>query len=485
MPSLIRSGTVCRALLIAGVATTLLSACARRGEAKTLYVDGASGNDATSYAENGPSAPWKTIGRAAWGSPNRERPDAGQAAQAGDIVRIGAGQYSTVGNQTGGGGGRFDVAYNPVNHGAAGRPIRFEATGRVVLVYSAGAGPMIGSNQRDHIEWSGFTISESTAPTRPDTGPVTFFNVTGGSIEHSTLTGNPNFMARNGDNYNGVRLEDARGVRIAHNRIADYGGQTNDRNHAGIETYRAFPLLIEHNEIVNCGSGIYLKAVRPDGSGIDSVVVRFNVLRESRWGINVLQQPMTEQKPLLVYQNVFLNQREAGFWINMFDHGVQDAKWVRFFNNTLINNVSAIASFDAGVWPANSHFLFWNNIVSGGEHAVREDTTDVVLNNTKDRNDFDRNVYFATNDFGDLGGVSRGFNWWRGLKQDANSITADPGFRGPTDYRLKPDSRARTLGRALYGIGGPDGTVIPAGAYITGDETIGPGPATPTPNRQP
>ncbi len=466
--------TAAQILLIATMSCVLVSACARRGDAKTLYVDGGAGNDATSYTDNGPARPWRTIGRAAWGSSDRARPDAGQAAQAGDTVRIAAGRYATGGNQTGGGGGRFDVAYNPVNEGTAGRPIRFESSGPVELVYSSGAGPMIGSNERDYIEWSGFTISEGTAPTRPDTGPVTFFNVTGGSIEHSTLTGNPNMTARNGDNYNGVRLEDARGVRIAHNRIADYGGQTNDRNHAGIETYRAFPLLIENNEIVNCGSGIYLKAVKPDGSGIDTVTVRFNVFRGSRWGINVLQQPMTEAKPLLVYQNIFVGQREAGFWINMFDHRVQDARWVRFFNNTLIDNVAAMASFDAGVWPADSRFLFWNNIVSGGGHAVRQDTTDVALNNTKDRNDFDRNVYHGVKSFGDLGGASRGFGEWRRLKQDANSITADPGFRGPTDYRLKPDSPARAVGRALHGVGGPDGTTVPAGAYITGSETIGP-----------
>jgi hypothetical protein len=39
--------------------------------------------------------------------------------------------------------------------------------------------------------------------------------------------------------------------------------------------------------------------------------------------------------------------------------------------------------------------------------------------------------------------------------------------------RVDSDSPARELGRAVHGVGEPDGTPIPAGAYISGDETIG------------
>ncbi len=455
-------------------------------EAKTLYVNGSTGNDSTSYAANSSTTPWRSIGRAAWGSTNRSAPNGNEAARAGDVVRISAGTYTTVGNLTGGGFGRFDVAYNPVNEGVAGSPIRFEAVGTVVLTYSNGAGPMIGSNERDNIEWSGFTISETTAPTRSDTGPVIFFNVTGGSIESSVLTGNPNWTARVGDNYSGVRLEDARGVRIANNRIRDYGGQSLDRNHNGIETYRAFPLTIENNEITNCGAGIYLKAVRPDGTGIDNVIVRYNVFVNSRWGLHVLQQPMTQQRPLLAYQNLFVNQREAAFWINQFDNGVQNARWVRFFNNTIVSNatsglVSGIATFNAATYPAGSNFLMWNNIVVGGTHSVRQDTTNVALSNSKDRHDFEHNVYFGfSSGFGDLGGNNVSLSVWQSTygqdAANAAAIQADPRFVNPSagDYRLQSTSPARTIGRALYGIGGGNGAVIPAGAYITGSEAIGP-----------
>lgn len=456
-------------------------------EAKALYVNSSTGNDATTYAANGPSAPWRTIGRAAWGSVERNAPNTSEAARAGDVVNIAGGTYVTVGNLTGGGGGRQDVAYNPANSGAAGNPIRFLCTGVCILTFSGGAGPMIGAMERNYIEWSGFTISETTAPSRSDTGPVTFFRVTGGAIENSILTGNPNWTARVGDNYNGVRLEDATGVRIAGNLIRDYGGQTGDRNHSCVTTYRSYPVLIENNEIVNCGSGIYLKGTSPN-SVIQTGRVRFNVFRSSRFAMHVLQQPMTSSLPLLIYQNIFVGNREAALWINQFDNGQYDAKWVRFFNNTLVDNTSAMATYNGSVFPAGANLLFWNNVVAGSGHRIRQDTTDAVVNNRKDRLDFDYNVY-ATGHF-EVGGQDRTFAYIQGLGQDLNSLVVDPGLGA--DYRLSANSPARTAGRALYGVGGPAGSVIPAGAYILGSETIGraggappppptpPGPAAPS-----
>lgn len=46
-------------------------------EAKDLYVDGSSGSDSTTYANNNANNPWRTIGKAAWGSTNRNGPNSG------------------------------------------------------------------------------------------------------------------------------------------------------------------------------------------------------------------------------------------------------------------------------------------------------------------------------------------------------------------------------------------------------------------------
>lgn len=440
-------------------------------DAKTLYVNGSTGNDATSYAANSEANPWRTIGRAAWGSTNRGAPNANEGARAGDVVVIAAGTYTTAGNTTGGGFGRQDVAYNPVNNGTATNPIRFQCDGMCVLTYSSGAGPMIGSMDRNYIQWSGFSLTEATAPTRQDTGPVTFFRAIGGSLENSVLTGVANWTSRVGDNYTGVRLEDSIGVRIANNRIRDFGGLTGDRNHAGIETYRSFPILIENNEIVNCGSGIYLKGTSPT-SNIQSVIVRFNVFRLNRWGLHVLQLPMTSAQPALFYQNVFDGNREAGLWINAFDNGQYDAKWVRFFNNTLVNNPSGMASYNWQAFPTDANFLWANNIVAGTGVRLRMDNANDAQNLAATTHSLDRNVY-ATESF-QTGGTSRSLAYLRGFGQDLNSAVVNPGFVSSTDYRLTSSSPARTVGRALYGVGGVTGAVVPAGAYITGAEVIGP-----------
>lgn len=442
--------------------------------AKDLHV-APNGDDTVSYADNSAARPWRTIGRAAWGSTERGSPNPREAARAGDVVRIQAGTYVTVGNLTGGGFGRFDVAYNPANAGKAGAPIRFQCEGGpCVLTFSSGAGPMIGSFQRDYIEWAGFTISEATAPTRSDTGPVTFHAVTGGAVEHSILTGNPNWRERGGDNYTGVRLEDATGVRIAHNVIRDYGGQLNDRNHAGIETYRSYPVVIENNLIENCASGIYMKAVNTNTLVVDRVDIRFNRFVNNRWGINVLRMPMTEQKPMIIAQNVFERNREAGVWVTVFDNGPTDPSWIRVVNNTFVNNEAALFNYNHQTWKTNSRHLYVNNLIVGGKVAIRMDTPNVTLNATRDRQEYDRNVYFNSGTFGSMGAASRSFNEWRDLGQDANSARVDPLFTGPSDYRLQPKSPARSVGRAVHGIGGADGAVIPAGAYITGSEQIGP-----------
>jgi Right handed beta helix region len=472
--------TVARVIAAAGIAS-LLSVVA--ADAKTLYVDGATGNDATTYAANGPTAPWRTIGRAAWGSTNRNSPNSGQAAQAGDIVLIAAGTYSTTDA-----GDRFDVAYNPVNNGTSSSPIRFEGQGPVVLTYSSGNGPMIGCSSRNYIHWSGFTISESTAPTQSDTGPVTVFASTGCVIEQSTLTGNPAWYAREGDNYVGVRLEDATGTIVRNNYIRDYGGQTQgggDENHAGIETYRSFPTTIENNLIENCGSGIYLKAVNTSSLAINDTIVRFNVFVNNRSGIRVHRYPQTPADPLLIYQNIFSNN-DRGLAIVRYDGGVTDPKYVRVFNNTFVSNDYGF-TIGFGNPPAdNAGYLYWNNISYNNGVAMEAQTTNVAQTLEKDRLDAEHNLYFGGT-FGDIGGNTLSLNTWKSTYGQDNAapaaITSDPMFVNAAggDYRLRAGSPAATLGRAVHGIGGGAGAAIPAGAYITGNEIIGLGGTNPTP----
>ena len=124
------------------VALLLLFCCSVSNiYAKTLYVDGNTGNDSVSYANNDASNPWRTIGRAAWGTGSRMAPNPAEAAQAGDVVLVATGTYSELGTNT-----RYIPAYNPVNSGnATDGYITFRAQGRVTLQTHTEAGPTIGS----------------------------------------------------------------------------------------------------------------------------------------------------------------------------------------------------------------------------------------------------------------------------------------------------------------------------------------------------
>ena len=171
----------------------------------TLWVNGTTGSDSYTRAQvaaGGGSAAWRTITRAAKGCAPGGTPSASEAAQAGDVVDIAAGTYSTTGTNS-----RWTCAYNPVNEGRAGSPITFQAAGIVTLTFSSGIGPVIGADGRDHITWDGFFIDQANAPGASDTGPCVFHLSVGGVVRNCTLDGNGGTSPF--DNHPGVRLNDA------------------------------------------------------------------------------------------------------------------------------------------------------------------------------------------------------------------------------------------------------------------------------------
>lgn len=179
---------------------TLTCAFPLSADAKTLYVDGTSGNDATTYASNDINNKWRTIGRAAWGSTTYASPNTSQAAQAGDTVLITAGIYWENGSPT---GTRYTVALNPANSGTSGNPITFRGVGDVYIRLNNGIrGPMIGcASSRNYIIWDHFIIDDTYGGSMPDTGPVVFVGSTGCQLINSDVLGH------NGSYYWGYRFE--------------------------------------------------------------------------------------------------------------------------------------------------------------------------------------------------------------------------------------------------------------------------------------
>lgn len=434
-------------------------------EAKTLNVNGGTGNDSFSYDANSESTPWRTIGRAAWGSSSPTTPNAGQAARAGDTVLVEAGTYTTTSVQTS--CSRWNAALNPVNSGSSGNPITFQAVGTVTILLGSGYyGPTIGAFQRNYIVWDGFTINEALASgvSCPDTGPVVFNGTTGSQALNLTITGTYQVW---GDNYNGIRLEYTQNQVIKNNRISgitcDYGS-----NCAGIMMYDAADTIIEHNDISGTSTGIYVKGDHTGPPPQANTIIRFNRIHDVTGnGIG-----LGASEGAKVYQNII---KGAVRGIRIYNFGGAQSTNITVQNNTI---VSTNKSEDLGITFAGTTnvvaFRAYNNILYGSFYEA----VNIGLVEPGDV-DFEHNVYYGYDAWGSVAGAQRSFATWQGTyRQDsaqAAGMTSNPSFVDETDYRLTDGSPARLLGIDILDLNrnGSTSDTIPAGAYITGSEVIG------------
>lgn len=456
--------------LVLALASTL-------AEAKTLYVDTATGSDATTYANNDINNKWATIERAAWGSNVYASPNTAQAAQAGDTVLITAGTYTVASGNTGTSGARWLVALNPANSGASGNPITFRGVGTVeIRLANTIRGPMIGCDSRNYIVWDHFKIDDTFGGSQYDTGPVVFHIANACQLINSEVLGHNNLSNyANGDatytaNYALVRLEVTTNMTVknntihrAHNRATGSGGENDDC----IQTYDTDDATIENNEAYDCGQAIGIKG---DSPAQLRNIVRYNYLHDNFWG-GIRVQVADDTK---VYQNIVVNSGRG----LMNGHGVSNRS--RFVNNTVYGNLYSVRLMNPDFIDAN----FKNNIEINATYHIQDHNT---ANPAAQSITFDRNLYNGAssaharwNDNG--GGVNISFATWQGTySQDTNGISgSDPlfvnaggSFALATDFKLQGGSPALTLGRVVESIGGTDGDTIPAGAYITGNETIG------------
>jgi hypothetical protein len=445
---------------------------------KTLYVDLATGNDSTTYANNSEVNPWRTLGRAAWGSTNRNARNPSQAARAGDTVLVAAGTYSGPGSNS-----RNIPTYYTENSGTAANPIVFRAVGTVILTLSSGNGPVIGAYLENYITWDGFTIHEANAPSRPDTGSVTLFGCTGCVLQNLDINGNGLGHGAE-DNHNGIRIEDSHDILIRNNRIQNvYTASSNANNGAGIMVYGSGAVTFEHNEIFDCGSGIDLKG--GPNVDIDFFTIRYNVIYNIGVGgtgngiVLHAGAATTPEAPTRIYQNVIRNVVQAGVRIWRFsDTDPTNTP----MNGKIVNNT--IYNVGRGVWVdneplPNAGFVFRNNVVMNADEGAIHYNGNPSL---KSKFDSEHNVYFA---FGSNFAVTTSdthslSNWKNSFGQDAASpasVNSNPLFvdAGNLDFRLSAGSPALARGRDFLDLDNDGNTneLITAGAYITGNEVIG------------
>ena len=435
-----------------------------QAEAKDLFVNNANSacSDSVTRANNASDRPWCTIGRAAWGSPSRSSPSPGEAAQAGDVVIVAAGTYTNAGT-----GDRIDPAYNPVNSGTSAAPIEFRTSG-VVVLRQTGTGPLVGANgnnsPRNYIKWKGFQIVELNAMSTSDTGPVVLWSTTGSVIEDFTIDGADNGV--NGNNHNGIRLENVRSVVIRNNRIfnvLNFGQR--QMNGAGIMAYFSDGAIIENNEIFNCGSAVFIK-----GGNNTNFTVRLNNLHDN--GLGVIAQYTGTTGEHRIYQNV-VRANETGISVRLYGHNV------RVVNNTVVDNTAAGIQVIHWQEPL-SNVTIQNNIVRQGSGEVFNGGEATNINAIA----LDRNSYSGSLRWSIAGAAYSSIASWQtalgscpGVGNDCAAATSDPLFVNYSggDYRLQSSSPVRTLAVDVLDLDA-DGNIsesIPAGAYVTGAERIG------------
>jgi hypothetical protein len=447
--------------LIVLVVSLVFLSCTSSG-AKVLYVDGANGNDSVTYVNNSSSTPWRTIGRAAWGSSTRSSPNTSQAAQAGDTVIVKAGTYSGTGT-----GIRYDPLYRPANTGISGSPIIFQAEGTVTLTQS-GEGPLIGALNQNYITWKGFTIIEINALATADTGPVVLWSTTGSRIEDCVIDGYDN--GRLGSNHNGIRLEYTDACVVRNNKIynvLNFG--VKHMNGSAIMTYYTTNSIIENNEIYNCGSGIFFK-----GRGNNTNTARYNYVYDCQWGI---MYGVSEQGGNKTYQNIVRNCDYGIAHWTLVDGGFGGSTNYAV-NNTIINSGSEGDIVFGNRLGSTGTFVIQNNIVSNSLNQRRVNANLWVQNYLT----FNYNIYYGSTNWWRLNGAEYTSLAWRnalggcpGAGNDCNSITNNPLFvnAGQYNYKLQAGSPALTIGLTITAIHGSSGQTIPAGVYITGNEVIG------------
>jgi parallel beta-helix repeat protein len=444
-------------------------------EAKTLYVNASTGNDATSYANNSQSSPWRTIGRAAWGNSTRTH-NANEAARAGDIVIVQAGTY----DQSASGSSRFDPLYNPANSGTSSAPITFRADGRVVLRSTTYGGPVIGAYSRNYIVWDGFYIDEVYVNSVADTGPVVVWASTGSQIHNTEIKSK---QANYQDNHNGIRVEQANRTTLRNNIIYGVGSQSGyGQNDAAVMLYDSNDTVIENNTMYNCGVGVFVKG-NHSGFTQDRTIIRYNLI----YNMQTTGLMLLASRYGRVYQNV-LRDNLWGMTVYSLGGGPTGDIW----SNNTVHNSRYGGIYFRGSAAAWQQIGFYNNIISGpNEAAVNGETFSGPGDAT-----FEHNVYFGFQNFANFGGGYRTFATWKSTwgKDNVNpiSVTADPRFVNAAggDFRLctgiASPSALCTLASSVLSLGidildlngsGSSNDGVRPGAYITGNETIGAGAA--------
>lgn len=429
---------------------------------KELYVDNVRGADSVSYASNSPDQPWRTLGRAVWGSTSRTAPVAAEAARAGDIVIVAGGIYDTGAGTS----GRTDPIYNPVNTGSGGNPIVFRSAisgaAQLRATTSPSRQPIIGTNGRSFIVWDGFLIDEQYVPTAPDTGPVVVWASNNVVLQNLTIRNvNRGWV----DNHNAIRVEQSTAISIRNNSISGEREPQHGYNASGITMYWSRDVVVENNDFSQSNSGIYLKGFNRTG-----IVIRNNKFMSVGIGIQ-----LGGVEDVQIYRNIFDQCYEGAIVVSVYnsESGVNNATIV---NNTLMRS----AAGDFGGITYRGGESFWrsisvsNNILGRGRYGMAVWPSSVPPQISSQYNAFYSNVSQIM-----IAWQSYPLSTWQSTyrKDLLGSAEVSPRFVNESglDYRLAPSSPLIGAGIDILDLDrdGLTSDGVNIGAYATGSELIG------------
>lgn len=435
---------------------------------KVLYVNGSTGSDATTYAANDAAHPWATIGRAARGSTVYTAPVSAQAAVAGDIVLVSAGIYWETGyNQFA--GAKFEVALNPANSGTSGNLITFRGVGDVyVRLLNGIRGPMIGAAYKNYIVWDHFIIDDYYGGSVQDTGPVVFGATTGSKLLNSTVKGHNGthywgYALLQGDNYNGVRLNNAASVLIQNNTIhgiwSELSSPSLSENDAGIMTYDSYENIIENNTIYDVGTGVYIKGEHPGYLQYSNIVRKNLFYAISRYGIQVVNTKSTQES-----QRNYVTQNIVRDCTSVYAKGIVTGGHATTTNYvTVSNNTVDSCGMNYALRADPMENIVLRNNISTNATDESFNAGDI---NSKSGWTTNYNMHYGRDKWSYNGIAYTNFTSWKAaISDDAHSSVANPLYvdRSGKNFHLQAGSPARTASDT----GGP------VGAYITGNEVIG------------
>lgn len=455
------------------VMTILLASSVVTGvaaDAKTIYVDGSRGDDTVTYANNGADRPWRSLGRALWGSSTRTAPVAAEAARPGDVVIVAAGVYETTAST----GRRYDPIYNPVNSGTAEHPItiRAESPGSVSLrsTQSSDSQPIIGSYGRSNLVWDGFLVDERYVPTRADTGPVVVWDSTNVTLQNLTIRG---YNRGWSDNHNGIRIEQADNIVIRNNLISGY---TEDQQGQGMKAsavtmYHTQRAVVENNEIFDANAGVYVKGVV---SG--PITIRKNVIHGTTVGIYFGGVgTATASNGARAYSNVIYDASLAG--VGFIGYDSVSPSNVVVANNTIVMNDQ---TSDGGAILFRPGFDGYRNIRVQNNVLGRSRNAITAWENRLEQIASSYNAFYQNTNAANVAYTAYQLPAWQsqfGRDTVGSTQVTNPGFQNESgnDFRLAAGSPLLGAGSDILDLNGNGSTSdrINIGAYAIGDEVIG------------